>query len=352
MSKKYFYSFVYIISLLILSSTAYAQEQASTFSLTPYFGGYHFDSDQRLSNEPVYGLSLGYNFTKYFGLAASGEYISSDYRLPGNSSRSSRINNYRVGGVFNLIPESRIVPFVFTGIGLQSIDYSREIHNRRDSAVDFGAGLKFFFTERLALKGDYRQIYISNNSMKNSEYTLGLSFYFGGAKPNPVILHNATTGFKSETAAIEKAEKPVAVVILVAEPEEEEKVMAAAVEPKIIVLAFEDVHFDFNKSTLKPGAQTILKRNIQLLKDNPKAQIRIAGYTSASGTDEYNQKLSERRADAVQEYLVKEGVITGDRLSTIGYGETNPVAYEAAPKEIYSNAAKANMRVLFEIIVK
>ena len=106
------------------------------------------------------------------------------------------------------------------------------------------------------------------------------------------------------------------------------------------------------KSTLKPEAQTILKRNIQILKDNPKAKVRIAGYTSASGTDDYNQKLSERRANAVQEYLVKEGFITRDRLFAIGYGETNPLMYEESPKEVFSAAAKANMRVLFEIFLQ
>jgi outer membrane protein OmpA-like peptidoglycan-associated protein len=141
-------------------------------------------------------------------------------------------------------------------------------------------------------------------------------------------------------------------VIVASEPKVEEMVVAAAVEPVIVILAFEDVHFDFDKSTLKPSAQTILKRNIQLLKDNPKAKVRVAGYTSASGTEAYNQELSEKRAIAVQEYLVNEGIITRDRLSTIGYGETHPAAYEAAPKEIYSKAAKANMRVLFEIIVQ
>jgi len=148
------------------------------------------------------------------------------------------------------------------------------------------------------------------------------------------------------------AKPPEKFVIIAAEPIVEEQVMAAAAEPKIIVLAFEDVHFDFDKSTLTPEAQTILKRNIQLLKDTPKAKVRIAGYTSASGTDAYNQALSERRAKAVQEYLINEGVMTPDRLSTIGYGEANPAMYEAAPKELYSKAAKANMRVLFEIIVQ
>ena len=145
------------------------------------------------------------------------------------------------------------------------------------------------------------------------------------------------------------------VVIVATEPMVEEKVVAAVstkAEEKVIILAFEDVHFDFDKSTLKPEAQAILKRNIQLLKDNPKAKVRIAGYTSAAGTMAYNQSLSERRANAVQAYLINEGIITPDRLSTIGYGETNPAMYEAAPKEIYSKAAKANMRVLFEITVQ
>lgn len=151
-----------------------------------------------------------------------------------------------------------------------------------------------------------------------------------------------------------KAADPV--IVMVSEPAVEEKVAAIVAEPKIeekvVVLAFEDIHFDFNKSTLTKEAQVLLKRNMQILKANPKAQVRIAGYTSASGTEEYNQALSERRADAVKDYLVKEGVVTPDRLSEIGYGETRSARYEVAPKDLYSAAAKANMRVLFEVIVK
>jgi outer membrane protein OmpA-like peptidoglycan-associated protein len=153
-------------------------------------------------------------------------------------------------------------------------------------------------------------------------------------------------------AAVSETKTAEKVVAAVPEAKAEEKVMVAAAEPKIIILAFEDIHFDFDKSTLKPEAQTILKRNVRILKDNPKTKVRIAGYTSASGTEAYNQKLSERRANSVQEYLINEGIITPDRLSTIGYGEANPAMYEAAPKELYSKAAKANMRVLFEIIVQ
>jgi len=327
-----------------------AQVRPATFSVTPYIGGYLFDNERKLSNAPVYGISLGYNFTKYFGVELSGEGIATKYELFVPDSQSTNVGNYRLDAVLNLIPDSRLVPFVFAGFGGQSIDYPKNVPNRSAYAADYGAGLKFFFTDWLALRGDIRQIYVFDNSKKDIEYTLGLVFYFGGSKQTTVAKYKPTAESTSEPVAKEKVEEKV--VILASEPKVEEQVMVAAAEPKIIVLAFEDIHFDFDKSTLKPEAQTILKRNIQLLKDNPKAQIRVAGYTSASGTEEYNQKLSERRANAVREYLISEGVITPDRLTTIGYGETRPAMYEAAPKQLYSKAAKANMRVLFEIVVQ
>lgn len=157
-----------------------------------------------------------------------------------------------------------------------------------------------------------------------------------------------------ETAvSIKYAPKVVEKVVFVTtEPQLEKEIMAAATEPKIVILAFEDVHFDFNKGTLTPEAQTILKRNVLLLKDNPKAKVRIAGYTSMTGTEAYIYELSERRATAVQEYLINEGIVSWDRLVTVGYGQTHPAAYEAAPKEIYSKTAKANVQVLFEVIVQ
>ena len=347
MLKKIFCSIICIMFLLILSSVVSAQVRPYTFSVTPYFGGYLFDKDQRLRNSPVGGINLGYNFTKYFGVEASGEYIDTKYDLTtSHHSQSTGVGNYRLDGIFNLIPDSRLVPFVFAGFGGQSIDYPKNVPDRTASAVDYGAGLKFFFTNWLALRADVRQIYIFDDNRKDIEYTLGFSFYFGGSKPALVSRTEPIT----EPAPVPMAKEKV--VIMASEPRVDAKFMVALTEPKIIVLAFEDVHFDFDQSTLKPEAQTILKRNIQLLKDNPQAQIRVAGYTSASGTEEYNQKLSERRANSVKEYLISEGIIAPDRLTIIGYGKENPAMYEAAPQEIYSKEAKANMRVLFEIIVK
>jgi outer membrane protein OmpA-like peptidoglycan-associated protein len=121
-------------------------------------------------------------------------------------------------------------------------------------------------------------------------------------------------------------------------------------EVKFILL--EDEHFDFDKSTLTKEGVVILERNILVFKENPEMKVRIAGYASASGTEEYNQELSERRAKTVEDYLIKEGGITPGRLTKIGYGEMRPATYEPIPSDIESKAAKSNRRVLFEIIVK
>jgi OOP family OmpA-OmpF porin len=124
----------------------------------------------------------------------------------------------------------------------------------------------------------------------------------------------------------------------------------AAAAP-LVLIVLEDNHFEFDKSAITKQGADILDDNIQILKTNPKDRILIAGYTSAKGTEEYNQKLSERRAEAVRDYLVKGG-IAPERLETIGYGRTRPAEFEPIPNNIYSKEAKANMRVLFEVIVK
>ena len=95
----------------------------------------------------------------------------------------------------------------------------------------------------------------------------------------------------------------------------------------------------------------MLDKDVQGLKENPLMKVRMAGYTSADGTEEDNQKLSERRANSVRDYLVDKG-IAPDRITVIGYGRTKPAVYEVAPGDINSKEAKANMRVLFEVVVK
>ena len=339
MLKKSFCSIICMIFLLILSSAVSAKERPLTFSVSPYGGYYWFDRHQNLNDNPVLGLSLGYNFTKYFGLEASGEYIATIYNQPVAGSHSTNAGNYRLDAIVNLIPDSPVVPFVFGGFGGQSINYPKDVSNRDVAAFDYGVGVKFFINDSFAIRLDARQVYVIDGARKDYVAKIGPTFYFGGPEPvaRPIAEEKVKEVVTPPPVQPKKAQEPV---------------IAIAAEPKTVVIALEDVHFEFDDSTLTPKAERILIRNIQLLKENPDLQIRIEGYTSASGTVAYNKRLSERRAISVKEYLVNEGTIAPERLSTIGYGKSNPAVHETNPKDIYSNAARANMRVIFEIVVK
>jgi outer membrane protein OmpA-like peptidoglycan-associated protein/uncharacterized protein YegP (UPF0339 family) len=133
----------------------------------------------------------------------------------------------------------------------------------------------------------------------------------------------------------------------------EPKVMIFVLNPKADekVVVFGDTHFEYDKSTLSQEAKTLLDMNVQALKENPKIDVRMAGYTSAEGTEEINQKLSEQRANTVRDYLIEKG-IAPERITVIGYGRTKPALYEVAPGDINTKEAKANMRVLFEVVIK
>jgi outer membrane protein OmpA-like peptidoglycan-associated protein len=99
-------------------------------------------------------------------------------------------------------------------------------------------------------------------------------------------------------------------------------------ESKKIVLR--GINFDFDKSNIKREFVPVLDEAAQILKDNPSAKVTIEGHTDSKGTDAYNQKLSERRAQAVKHDLVSKGVMA-DRLDTVGKGEKEPVAPNTTP---------------------
>lgn len=92
------------------------------------------------------------------------------------------------------------------------------------------------------------------------------------------------------------------------------------------ILSLTGVNFEFDKATLTPEAQTILDDAVDaLLNTDEVVEVRVEGHTDSIGTEEYNQKLSQRRAESVVEYLVSKGV-NGNNLIPVGMGENYPVA--------------------------
>lgn len=91
---------------------------------------------------------------------------------------------------------------------------------------------------------------------------------------------------------------------------------------KMIVIP--NIYYDYDKATLRPESKLVLDSIMIFFKDNPDLTIEIGSHTDSRGGDEYNQKLSQARAQSVVDYLV-EKLILKDRLIAKGYGETAPV---------------------------
>ncbi|HJR61986.1 MAG TPA: OmpA family protein [Vicinamibacterales bacterium] len=121
-------------------------------------------------------------------------------------------------------------------------------------------------------------------------------------------------------------EGPVPVTIEVRDPKgatATDAVTIQVIRPAVREFVFEDVHFDFDRYSLRPEATRALDEAIKALQDNPQLRLELEGHTCNIGTAEYNLALGERRAVAVRDYLASRGIGT-DRLRTVTYGEERP----------------------------
>ena len=109
------------------------------------------------------------------------------------------------------------------------------------------------------------------------------------------------------------------------------------------VIALNGVTFEFNKTRLRPDAQTILDLATDILKKYPDMEVEVAGHTDSIGSDAYNQKLSEGRASAVRDYFVEKGVT--NTLTIKGYGESEPIT-ENDTEEGRERNRRVELRIL------
>lgn len=319
----------------ISSLPTFADVKEGQIELSPFVGYHFFESDQNLTNDRTYGVRLSYSITPHWAVEGAVSWVNSsvdDSSIIGAEEGQFRsptddvdLMLYQLDALYHFRPDQKFSPYVVAGYG--ATDYSPSISDDDMSTFNIGMGAKYWLAEDLALRFEVRDHMVGevfSETYHNISTTIGVSFAFGGREKS------------KPTQAARPAPEPAKTVVA----------------PEEIVLEFEDIHFDFDQSTLTPEAKTILQRSISTLQDNPKAKVRIAGYTSEAGTAEHNQELSERRATAIKNYLISDGGISANRLSVIGFGDTRPASYERSPKNLDSRAAKENMRALFEITVQ
>uniref|UniRef100_UPI00404759C4 OmpA family protein n=1 Tax=Flavobacterium sp. TaxID=239 RepID=UPI00404759C4 len=118
---------------------------------------------------------------------------------------------------------------------------------------------------------------------------------------------------------------------------------AVVTEDAIVI---ENIYFDFNKSTIKQESELSLNKIVEVLTNNANMSITINAHTDSKGSEAYNQKLSESRAKAAYQYLLKKG-IPASQLTYKGYGESELL--EKCEK-CTASQDQANRRIEFKII--
>jgi OOP family OmpA-OmpF porin len=365
------------LALLLAACATPVLAQESTPDVRPYLnGGYEYtfdDSDRNSDHGNGSWLGFGLPINQYWGVELTGNWDQF------NSDGASNPNNWRqwgleVGGLFFYSRNRAFSPYVGIGAGAMKQEQRNDVvpGQVKDHSINpFGdAGLGFFsyfgdspvgvrFDARYRLI-DADSSYAGKSSFGEPVVKVGLVAALGGAaapKEAPVVKDSDGDGVPDDADLCPGTPKGVKVDAKGCPIDSDGDGVPDGIDqcpgtpPGVAVddkgcpttlgsgrfkilgsgadLRFEDVHFEFDKSDLSDYAREMLDDAAtvigQVSQKYPGLKVDISGHTDSVGTEGYNQGLSERRANAVKDYLLRKGVESG-RVSTYAYGESKPVA--------------------------
>ncbi len=232
-----------------------------------------------------------------------------DEPTPGDGEKF-RMTSLGALGRFHMgSPEDRTRPYLLIGTGLQ--DHASFYDTGRDIFGSAGFGLMHRFTDHVFLRAEVEARYDNDRDTFNRSSgfldvlgTIGLNVRLGDLPPPPPPPAEPPPPPPPPPAAPEPEPEP---------------------EPEVLFEFDSAVFFNFDSAVLRPESRAELNEAAAMLNLHDEiVSVEVAGHTCDIGSAEYNQGLSERRAQAVRDFLVEEGEVDPDRLVVRGYGEDRP----------------------------
>ena len=305
--KKNLVRLALMASLGVASFSALAEDEAykGAWYALPGISYNWTDSDLRAKDDVGGFLRLGKEISQNWDIQLGGSYASVDGDVDGKYKQT-------LLGVDALYMFSRekLRPFLLVGLGYahNKLDYAVSGGSKDSFMGNVGAGVQYLVSDNIGLQADLRSVWseaevgADSKTVANTVLNLGAIFRFGA--PAPAVVS-------------EPAPQPVA-----ATPEPAKPACKPAVET--ITIQSETL-FDFDKAVIKGKNNEVLDDVAAKIKEHGDVEfILVTGHTDRIGSDAYNQKLSQRRADAVRKYLVAHGV-NDIRIKASGKGESEPV---------------------------
>ena len=321
---------------LALGSINAVADADQPWHITGQVGGVSLDSDRNTRDDDVwYSIGFGRFFGNNFSLDLeyddfSGTYRDYDTVVPGATFDQWGLRNIGVMGRYHF-GDGTLRPYVAAGLGYLS---HRNVGDEDDGiSKSLGLGIQGKVAKHLTARAQvlYRIDRDSGSRPEHSSYgdtiySIGLNFDFGGKAAEPA---------PAPAAAPPPPPPPPPNPDLDGDGVPNERDKCPNTRPGAVVdldgceveavIELEGVNFDFDKATIRPEGKAILNGAAALLQKHNRVVVEVAGHTDSIGSEEYNQGLSERRANAVKDYLVAQGV-TATRLTARGYGELRPIA--------------------------
>ncbi len=269
----------------------------------------------------VAGLEGGYNWSVGGMLLGLGGFVDiNSAKSHAGVAPAPGIVNYG-SHVYGLdlklgLPKGDWLPYAKLGyahIGGRGDVYASVVNDNR---AHLGLGIEYKFSPSWAIAGEWTNSFGKSTAatLNNNNFTLGLNYYFDK--------HNVATPAPAPAPVARREEPQVAAPVA---PNETWKTL---LENKPVCI--EGTNFEFDSAKLRSRAIKKLDEVASFAEKYKDAQLEASGHTCNIGNESYNQRLSERRAQSVKDYLVKNGVAEG-RIVTVGYGESRPMADNETP---------------------
>jgi OOP family OmpA-OmpF porin len=323
-----------LVSLFLLSGQqVYAENNSeSAWYLLPGASYTNTDSEVKSDNGMGGFIKLGKQINPSWDIQLGANYSEFDERVANVSGGNYKSTQISFDTLYMLSREN-LRPFLLVGLGFarNDLDYANQWGASKNSVMaNVGFGAQYFFNERFGLQADLREVWSraevgpindrDNQIIGNTVFNLAVIFNLDApAKASPVAI-NPTPEVASAESVATPVTPPEATTD--APPVQQAAPKCKPRSEKITIQA--ETMFDFDKAVIKPEGKKVLDELLPTLKNHDDIEmILVTGHTDRIGSDAYNLALSKRRAEAVSQYLINNGV-ERNHIKAVGKGKSEP----------------------------
>jgi len=286
----------------------------------------HADAGRTFFEDPLkdantWGLGVGFGLTENWMLDLVASRWDSETQTGGVDVDGTQ---YRLDMLYHINTESAWRPYVAFGVGDQEREFNAaDPSSERDTLLNLGAGIKRSLGDSWQFRTDVRAFNSLDNEYTDLAVTAGIGYVFGETSAPaaaPVVAAPVEVDSDGDGVFDSKDQCP--------DTPKTHKVDAVGCSLKLTEsVAIElNITFDTAKAIIKPEFEGEVANLATFMNQYADTVVTVEGHTDSQGSDAYNQKLSQSRADSVKAALITKYGIGADRVNAIGYGEAKPIA--------------------------